>query len=103
MEILNKYKLRSLTGEDIKACLPVLCRVTVGGVADNHAGLPNCSVSDQHTADDTGLQLILPCQPAIGRDSGLVVKVIHVRWHVELHIKLLNADFSSCLSSERLR
>lgn len=84
-----KGKLKVLlTRKDIKASLLVFCRVSIGGVADNHTGLPHGSVSDQHTADDTGVQLILPGQPAVGRDSGFVVE-IHVRWHVEPHIKHL--------------
>lgn len=85
--LMQRYRLRSLTWEDIKASLPVFCRVSVRGVADDHTGLSNGSVSDQHTADHAGLQLILPGQPASGRHSGLLVKVIHVRWHDEANIK----------------
>ena len=83
---------KTLTREDIEAGLSVLRRVSVGGVADDHARLPDGSVSDQHTADHPGLQLILPGQPASGGDSGLLVKVIHLRWHVEPRIKLLTAN-----------
>lgn len=84
---MNNSAARCLTGEDVEAGLLVLGRVPVGRVADDHAGLPDGSVSHQHAADDAGLQLVLPGQPAGGRDSGLAVEVIHVRWHVEPRIK----------------
>lgn len=77
--------VRSLTREHVKASLSVLRWVSIARVADDHAGLPHSSVPDQHTADDPGLQLVLPGQPASRGDSGLVVEVIHVRWHVETH------------------
>lgn len=78
-----RWNFLSLTREDVKAGLLVLRRVSVGGVADDHTRLADGSVADQHAADHVGVQLVLPGQPASGRNSGLVVKVIHLRWHVE--------------------
>ena len=91
-----------LTWEDIEARLLVLGRVSVGGVAHYHARFPDGSVTDQHAADDSGLQLVLPGQPASGRHSGLVVKVIHVRWHVEPRIKGRERSLSSCAIALRV-
>lgn len=72
-----------LTAEDVEARLLVLRRVSIGDVADYHAGLADGSVPDQHAADDIGVQLVLLGQSTIGGDAGLVVEVIHLRWHVE--------------------
>lgn len=54
-----------LTREDVEAGLLVLHRVSVGDVADDHAGLPHGSVPDQHAADESGVQLVLPGQHTV--------------------------------------
>lgn len=39
-----------LTGKNIKCCLPVLAVVSIEDVADDHAGLPHSSITNQHAA-----------------------------------------------------
>lgn len=40
----------ALTGENIESCLSVLAVVSIEDVADDHAGLPHGSITDQHAA-----------------------------------------------------
>lgn len=95
--------ISQLTREDIKPRLLVFAGISIGCVADNHAGLPNGSVPDQHTADCRGLQLIRLGQPASRGDSGFLIEIIHLRWHVDLNPKVQECRAPSyCLTSVRL-
>lgn len=98
----NNNELCQLTGEDVETRLPVLRRVSVGRVADDHAGLPDGSVPDQHAADQPGLQLVLPGQRAGGRGAGLLGEVVHVGGHVGRRIQRLEAHCGRLLRLVRL-
>lgn len=70
-----------LTREYVKSSLFVIRGISISGIAYNHTGLPNSTIPNQHTTDRV-LQCVLLLQ-AHGRDSWLLVKVIHLRWHVQ--------------------
>lgn len=98
---MNSCYMRNLffccffTWKHVESSLFVVSRVSVAGVADDHAGFTHSSISNQHAADHrlrvrlrvrlrrVLVLVLVPLLHTHRRNSRLLIEIIHLGWHVQ--------------------